>query len=395
MELILMPQLGISEESALLTQWHVKQGDIVKQGDKLFSIETGKSSFDVDSEHTGTVLALLAAEGDEVTVKAPVCAIGQEGEPVPDNAGSTVAAQTIDEKPAQTCAPAAPFVPEVSRDGATGVSPRAKKLAEKLGVNPALATPTGPEGRVIERDVRAVYDSGAARKPAAPSVPYQDKPLTHMRKIIAKNMMQSLHNTAQLTHTASLDASKLLAARKRYKDDAKMSGVTLGDMVLYAVTRTLPDFPALNAWLLDETLRVFSDVNLAVAVDTERGLMVPVIFAASGLTLPEISEQVKTLAEQCKNGAIPPDSLTGGSFTVSNLGQFGIESFTPILNAPQTGILGVNTITQRVKVVDGCIGAYPCMTLSLTYDHRAIDGAPASRFLRALCKALEDFECTT
>ena len=374
--IILMPQLGISEESAILTVWYVKQGDIVRAGDKLFSIETGKSSFDVESGAGGTVLALYASEGDEVAVKAPVCAIGEPGEEV-----------VVPELPAEPKAQATPAVsPQEKRPaaplcvtGQRGVSPRARNLAQKLGVDLTLAVPTGPEGRVIERDVRQLTDTVAQGAPAA----YEDKPLSNMRKIIAQNMMASLQNTAQLTHTASFDATDILACRKRFKADPAMNGVTLTDMVLFAVSRTLPDFPALNAWLLDETLRVFSDVNLAVAVDTGRGLMAPVIFGASALTLPALSGQAKTLAEGCRSGSADPALLTGGSFTVSNLGAFGIESFTPILNAPQTGILGVCAITQRVTG--------PVMTLSLTYDHRAIDGAPASRFLQTLCKYLEKF----
>jgi pyruvate dehydrogenase E2 component (dihydrolipoamide acetyltransferase) len=385
-----MPQLGISEESAVLTQWHVSQGDGVKARDKLFSIETGKSSFDVESEAEGTVLALYAAEGDEVAVGSPVCAIGAKGEQL-----------TVNETPAPSGAYASPpskreaYVPLPEGDGAVrrqgeGCSPRAKALAEKMGVDPRSATPTGPEGRVVERDVRqlTVNSEQLTVRNEKVCVRYTDQPLSHIRRVIAKNMMASLQNTAQLTHTASFDAANILNCRKRFKEDPAMSGVTLGDMVLYAVCKTLPDFPALNAHLLDDTLRVFADVNLAVAVDTERGLMVPVVFGASGLTLAGLSEQVKTLAGQCKNGSISSDKLSGGSFTVSNLGSFGIESFTPILNAPQTGILGVNTITYRVKA-DG--SSYPAMTLSLTYDHRALDGAPASRFLQALCTYLEQF----
>ena len=357
MPMVWMPQLGISEESAVLTAWYVKRGDAVRAGDKLFSIETGKSSFDVECEDTGVVLELFAAEGDEVAVKAPVCAVG-----APDEA-------------------------------AGGVSPRAEKLAKKLDIDPKNAIPTGPEGRVIERDVRGLAESegDGGRPQAAPAAAYTDRPLSNMRTIIAAKMLASLRNTAQLTHTASFDAANILACRGRLKGDPHMAGVTLGDMILYAVSRTLPDFPALNAHLLDGTLRTFKEVNLAVAVDTERGLMAPVILGASGLTLLELSAQGKALAEQCRAGSVNPDLLTGGSFTVSNLGQYGTESFTPILNAPQTGILGVNTIQQRVKVADGCIGAYPAMTLSLTYDHRALDGAPASRFLQTLCKILEDF----
>ena len=366
MRTVRMPQLGISEDSAILTAWHIKQGGPVKAGDKLFSIETGKSSFDVTSEETGTLMEVYAAEGDEVAVKAPVCAIGMPGE--------------------------------------ANASPRAKALAEKLGVNPQNAIPTGPDGRIIERDVRQLngqltVDSGQLPVGGtAPSLTVNcltstvNCPLSNMRKIIGKNMLDSLRNTAQLTHTSSFDAAGLLACRERFKADPSASGITLTDMILYTVSRTLNGFPALNAHLLDDTLRVFTGVNLAVAVDTERGLMVPVIFEASKKTLPEISGEAKILAERCRNGSISNDLLTGGSFTVSNLGPFGIESFTPILNTPQTGILGVCGIRQRVKITDGQIGAYPAMTLSLTYDHRALDGAPASRFLQTLCKALEDFK---
>jgi pyruvate dehydrogenase E2 component (dihydrolipoamide acetyltransferase) len=371
-----MPQLGISEESAILTAWHVRQGDAVGTGDKLFSIETGKSSFDVESEYAGTVLHISAAEGDEVAVKAPVCVIGEAGEDCPAYAGVSVATHCVD---------------------AVGCSPRAGRLAEKMGVDPAAAVPTGPGGRVIERDVRALQ---ALPQPPLATTPseresgldhppeYTDRPLSHMRKIIAKNMLASLRNTAQLTHNASFDATAVLTCRKQFKEDPATAGVTLTDILLYTVSRTLKDFPALNAWLLDDTLRVFSEVSLAAAVDTERGLMVPVIFNASQKTLTELSDELKSLAEQCRAGSISPDLLSGGSFTVSNLGQFGIESFTPVLNAPQTGILGVNTVTHRVRE-DGT--PYPCMTLSLTYDHRALDGAPASRFLQALCKSLESF----
>ncbi|MCL1806582.1 MAG: 2-oxo acid dehydrogenase subunit E2 [Oscillospiraceae bacterium] len=410
---MLMPQLGISEESAILTAWHIKEGDTVKPGDKLFSIETGKSSFDVESETEGVVLRLFASEGDEVAVKTPVCAIGEAGEDAGDHPVRFAAIP-----PRRGIMDSSSSLSFPSGEGCSwrergGTSPRAKHLAEKLGVDPAQATPTGAEGRVIERDIRKMEETpsdpsghlprrGRQHNPLTEGIigggegvtviqsaqtAYADKPLSHMRKTIAKNMMASLRNTAQLTHTASFDATDILKCRKRFKEDPERSGVTLGDMVLFAVTRVLPKFPALNAWLTNDSLRVFADVNLAVAVDTERGLMVPVVFGASVLTLPELSAQVKTLAEQCRSGSVDPGLLSGGSFTVSNLGQFGIESFTPILNAPQTGILGVCAIQQRVREA----GTYPAMTLSLTYDHRAIDGAPASRFLQALCAYLEKF----
>ncbi len=413
--MVLMPQIGISEESAILAQWHVKQGDSVNVGDPLFSSETGKSAFDIPSEFSGVVLALLAQEGDEVMVKAPVCVIGQAGESYEAAAAPTKAGEAPQETVATASATPAPsqaaFSAAHTAATATGVSPRARALAEKADVDPALASPTGPEGRVIERDVRALIENGAASRASAtapvgqavaagqavcatqPStaVAYEDKPMSTIRKVIAKNMMASLSSTAQLTHTASFDATAIQTSRKFCKEDPKLAGVTLTDMILFAVTRTLPEFPALNAWLMGDTLRYFSEVNLACAVDTDKGLMVPVINGASSMSLLQISNALKAVAAGCKDGSISPDLLTGGSFTVSNLGMFGIESFTPILNAPQTGLLGVNTITQRAREENGQIKLYPCMTLSLTYDHRAVDGAPASKFLQTLCKNLERF----
>ncbi len=407
-----MPQMGISEESAILTVWHVAAGDTVAVGDKLFSIETGKSAFDIESEFSGTVLGLIAAEGDEILIKDPVCAIGEAGESFEAKAG-----QTAPTAPAATTAAPVQATPAVAAAAASapagsgaGVSPRARHLAEKAGVDPATAGATGPEGRVIERDIRALIESGvqapraqaaattAAAASGAGSMPpsvyaFADAPMSNLRKVIAKNMMASLQNTAQLTHTASFDATQLMAMRATVKNIQALAGITLGDFVLYAVSRTLPEFPALNSWLVGDTLRTFDEVNLAVAVDTDKGLMVPVIPGASNLSVLDISNEVKTLADGCRNGSAPPDRLTGGSFTVSNLGGYGIESFTPILNAPQTGILGVNTITQRVRAgKDGALELYPSMSLSLTYDHRAVDGAPASRFLQTLCRNLENIE---
>jgi len=399
-----MPQMGISEESAILTEWHIKAGDKVATGDIIFSIETGKSAFDIESEFDGTVLALIAEEGDEILIKHPVCAIGAKGETFELEAKAELIAEVSDatEKPAEAPAEPAAVAATTAASDVRGVSPRAKMLATKADVDPILASATGPEGRIIERDIRTLIENGGGKavgKPAAaqaapaqaPAAEFTDKPLSNMRKVIAKNMMASMTTTAQLTHTASFDATNIQQYRKLLKVDTELSGVTLTDMILYAVTRTLPGFPELNAWLMGDTMRVFSDVNLACAVDTDKGLMVPVIFGANKLSLFDISKQLKTLASGCRDGGIALNLLSGGSFTVSNLGSFGIESFTPILNAPQTGILGVNTIVSRPREVGGELKLYPCMSLSLTYDHRALDGAPASKFLQTLCKNLENF----
>jgi len=394
--IVLLPQIGISEESAVLTKWHAQKGATVKVGDILFSLETGKSSFDVEAEHSGCVLALLVEEGDEIAVKSPICVIGQPGE--------EFAVASVDQKSENESTPVAgeSKIPMATLQDVkiqpldmriSGVSPRAKRLATKNDLDPKLAQPTGPGGRVIERDVRAIIGQKTvvAQPVATAESEYEDRPLSSIRRTIAKNMMDSLQNSAQVTHTSSFDATNILAYRKLLKQSATLAGVTLGDIVLFAVSRTLPGFPELNAWFLGDKMRIFGDVNLACAVDTDKGLMVPVIFGASQKSLLEISTEMKALAESCRNGGVSPKLLSGGSFTVSNLGHLGIESFTPILNPPQTGVLGVNAITTRVREADGNILPYPCMTLSLTYDHRVLDGAPASRFLQALCRNLENF----
>ena len=215
-----------------------------------------------------------------------------------------------------------------------------------------------------------------------------------IRRAISKSMHQSLSTMAQLTHNTSFDATAILNYRKTLKAaGGDYAGITLGDIILYAVSRTVKNYPALNANMLDDTsIRRFNHVNLGVAVDTPRGLMVPTIFNADQMSLLEISQAVKALAAECRDGAINPDKLSGGSFTVSNLGNMGVESFTPVINPPQTGILGVcGTIDRVRKGADGAIEIYPAMGLSLTYDHRAVDGTPAAKFQKELCSNLENF----
>lgn len=281
-------------------------------------------------------------------------------------------------------------------------------MAEKAGVDPRYAEATGPDGRIIERDIRRLMETGMpvveetaapaakAEAPAAAAKPeseYEDVRLPGIRKVIAKSMMSSLHGMAQLTHHHSFDATSIQSFRRECKAaGGDVGGITLGDMVLYAVSRTLVNWKDLNANMIgDDTIRYFRHVNLGVAVDTPRGLMVPTIFNADTKSLLEISKEVKQLAEAARSGAISPDLLTGGSFTVSNLGSTGVEMFTPVINPPQTAILGVCGITQRVREENGQIRLYPAMGLSLTYDHRAVDGSPASKFVSELCKNLEKF----
>lgn len=437
--LVIMPRQGQSVESCIITAFNVKVGDEVKKGDTLFSYETDKSSFDEPSPEDGKVLAIFKEEGDDVPCLENVLVLGADGEDI----SALVAASATQEEaaapaaveaapaaqPEKAAAVEAPAATDVKVSGA--ISPRARLLAEKTHVDLLKATPTGPDGRIIERDVQRLCDLGLTVSPAAkdgytaavegtgingkvvladlnaPAAPvaaaeasveapeYEDVKLPNIRKVIAKSMHQSLSTMAQLTLNTSFDASKLLALRASLKAGAEKMGlanITLNDMVLFAVSKVLLSHKDLNAHYLDDTMRYFKNVNIGIAVDTPRGLMVPTVLASNKLSLNDLSREAKAVITEAQNGTINPDKLKGASFTVTNLGSLGIESFTPVINPPQTGILGVCGITRRVKEIDGEDVTYPAMGLSLTFDHRALDGAPAAKFLKELCFALENFD---
>ena len=392
---VIMPKAGITVESCIIGEWLKQVGDQVKVGDILFTYETDKASFECESTEEGELLAIFFEEGDEVPCLENVCAVGPHGEPtdcLKPGAEPVAVVVEVAAAPAAAAeaAPAAQIVP-----GAP-VSPRAAKLAKAAGVDASLAVGTGPDGRIIERDVQKLIAEGvpAAKTVACDGPAYEDVKFSGIRRAISKSMHTSLSTMAQLTHNTSFDATNILAYRKMLKAAGdEYAGITLGDIILYAVSRTLLNHPDLNANMLDDnSIRLFKHVNLGVAVDTPRGLMVPTIVNADQMSLLEISKAVKQLAAECRDGAINPDKLSGGSFTVSNLGNMGVESFTPVINPPQTGILGVcGTIDRVRKAADGSIEIYPAMGLSLTYDHRAVDGTPAAKFQKELAYNLEHF----
>ena len=421
---VLMPKAGITVEECVITEWLKKEGDQVNVGDVLFTYETDKASFECESTAAGTLLKIFYGDGDEVPVLVNVCAIGQPGDSIeglkegtapaaaPAVAPATAAAPAPAAVPAPTAAPAAsgPANPDAK------VSPRARKAAAELGVDATAAAGTGAHGRVMEVDVKtyaanapapAAAPAAAApvapvtaaeapkAAPAADDAEYTDVKFSGVRKATAKGMMKSLSTMAQLTHYHSFDASALLALRKQIKANGEAMGmpnITLNDMVLFAVSRILLHHPDLNATMPQENmLRQYHHVHLGMAVDTPKGLFVPTIFNADQMSLAEISTEAKRLAKLCQEGKATPDMLSGATFTVSNVGSLGVEMFTPIVNPPQVGILGVCGTTTRIKEVNGEIKPYQAMGLCLTYDHRAIDGSPASRFVKELCGALENF----
>lgn len=273
-----------------------------------------------------------------------------------------------------------------------------------LATGSGLTTGSGLGGRVTESDIKAspsVAVSVEARETSSTAAdafpgPYTDTPIKSIRKIIADRMMHSLQASAQLTFNASAPADRLLAMRKRLKNSDPalgLSGVTIGDLVAFAAVRVLAKYPRINAHVIGGVVRSYGAVHLGLAVDTPRGLMVPVIRDAGSLPLREFSEQSKALAASCVDGSPNPDLLSGSTFTVTNLGAFGIESFTPILNEPETGILGVDAIVPQAFLnEDGTVGVEMRIGFSLTVDHRVVDGADAARYLRDLADYIADID---
>lgn len=416
---VIMPRQGNTVESCVINEFVKKPGDKVEVGDVLFTYETDKAAFEEKAQVAGTLLANFFEEGDDVPCLYNVCVIGNPGDdfeqfrPTEDgNPDLSAAPAPAAEAPA---APAAEMAEPAVQMGKLRISPRAKALAEKSKADLSQVVATGPDGRVIERDVQALIDAGkivgataaVAAESAAPAAmvelgaPCDDsytEPMSNMRKVIARSMVASLSTMAQLTHNISYDATQIKAARALYKAKGEAFGmdkISINDIIMYVVARTLtmPEHRALNANLIDDgkTMKYFRGVHLGMAVDTDRGLMVATIFNADKMTLKQISDTAKKLAKECKEGKINPDYLKGASFTVSNIGVYGIESFTPVVNPPQTGILGVCAMKDAFRMKDGQIEVYPSMNLSLSYDHRALDGSPASRFLKDLKTNLENY----
>ena len=442
--IVVMPQLGNSVESCIIVEWMIAEGDTVAVDQTLASIETDKSTMEVPSTAEGTVLKLLWEEGDEVPVKDPLIIVGEPGEDISGLVPGGDAAPVEDAPDKATAAPEQ-AAPAFATERATGaVSPRARALAASAGLDTATITEgSGPHGRVIERDVAAaiaagpvltsaaraagveategtgiggrvsVADAGRVAQAAEASAPAAalaapagaeypgastSAPLKGVRKVVAKRMMESLTSTAQLTLNTTANAAGILAMRKKVKNadgSLGLNKITLNDLVCFAVSRTLPKYPVFNAHLEDGVLTQFEQVHLGFACDTPRGLLVPVIRSAQALGLKAFSDEAKRLASSAIDGTIAPDFLSGGTFTVSNIGSFGIETFTPVINLPQTAILGVGAITPRpVVAADGSIGVEQRLNLSLTIDHQVIDGADGARFLRDLVAAIDNIDVT-
>ncbi len=384
---VVLPQCGQSVESCILTKWHKKAGEAVRTGEPLFTYETDKAVFDEEAKVAGTLLAVFFEEQEEAPCLSCVAVIGEAGEEFERFRPAPVQRQ------AKIPTRRAVDNGSMARGGGNtprAASPRARGLAAQLGVELGGLMASGPNGRIVERDVRAAAPRSAAA-PAFTKGAYRETPLTNARKTAAGRMSSSMLEAPQSTHHVSFDAGPLLALRARLKgrgDD--WAAVSINDMLLYACARVLPQYAALNAHFYDNTLREYASVHIGIAVDTPRCLLAPTLFFANEKGLREIAAEAAALTAAARSGAIGLEDLSGATFTVSNLGPLGVEFFTPILNTPQTAILGVGCMVERPRSANGGIALYPAMGLSLTYDHRAVDGAPVGRFLRELTQTLEN-----
>jgi pyruvate dehydrogenase E2 component (dihydrolipoamide acetyltransferase) len=411
---ILLPKQGNTVETCSLLRWIKKKGDSVRRGDILCEVETDKAMFEIDAPEDGVLLELFYNEGDDIPVLTNIAVVGKPGEdyseflpknqnapaggPADQGTAGGEKASKSEEKRAEDRTTAS--IPGAAPSSSIkGISPRASRLAEQSGLGIHGVQGTGPGGRIIERDVVAHAASPDLPRPGEPQSLYSSDddvevvPLKGVRKLIADRMLSSIRNSAQLTLTASAIATNLLDVRDNFKNNPtyhEFSSVTINDLVHYAVLQTLPRHPALNSLLQDDKIFYFKNIHLGFAVDTPRGLMVPVIKNSQKLSLLDLSNEAKRLANLCIDGRIPADKLNGGTFTVTNLGNFGIESFTPVLNLPQTAILGVDAITPKPAKTGSGIELIPHITFSLTIDHRVIDGVTGAKFLQDLAKKIAD-----
>ncbi len=439
-EHIVLPKLGNTVESAIILAWHVEVGDSIKTGDLLCEIETDKATLEVESSATGSLLARLVDVGEEAPILSPIAIVGAPGEsidglakvesarnpaPRPDGATESGLPTPPPAPPRQDGEGSqSPLPPDLS-GGPRGVkiSPRARNLAKRKRLDPSHLKGSGPDGRIIERDIeaalqnrqivtpvaQAMLDSGDYRLgeaassrvkkadllPVAEARAVTEIPLRGTRKTIAARMLHSLQSTAQLTLHTNADATALKALRARLKNSPEslgMRGIGINELLLFAVARTLPQFPKLNALFENDTIYQHTAVHLAQAVDSERGLLVPVLRDADQLSLRKLAAAAQQMAEACRAGKILPDQLRGGTFTVSNLGSLGIESFTPVLNPPQVALLGVGAMQLKPIEREAEVAFAPHIGLSLTINHQVVDGAPAARFLEALCRNIGDID---
>ncbi len=437
---IRMPMPGQMTEECTVLQWFKAEGDTIAKGDPLFEIETDKSNMEIEAFDEGTLLRIDAPEGATVPVESIVAWIGQPGEDLPEKGGGAVPAASPAEAPAAVSAdsppaPSAPDAPppqvrapeagaavaEVPAAPAAGsapaaapaaagklkISPRASRVAAELGVDPRSVTGTGPGGRIVERDVRTAAESGppasaapstsqapAAQTAAAPTAPPPPtdvagagEALSRMRQTIARRLTEN-SSVPTFTVTVAVDMTDLLSVRAQLK--AAGSRISVTDFVHVAVVQALGEFPLLNASTDGVQVWKHEHVHLGVAVSVPSGLLVPVVREADLLSVKGLHDRTAEVVNAARAGSLTPESLSGSTFSVSNMGMFGVEQFSAIINPGESGILAVSSVGAEVRPYAGGMAIRQMMRITLTADHRLVDGAMGADFVNAVKRRLED-----
>lgn len=394
---IKMPQLGLTMTEGLIGEWLKKVGDEVKKGDALVQITTDKLSSEIESEVDGVLRVIIAKEGDEIPVQGLLAIIGDANEEI--NIASDAPKAEVKAE-AAVKVESAPQVVEKAKGGRIIASPLAKKVAAKLGVDLSEVSGSGFNGRIVQKDVLAQeQNTEVAVSQDVPavkaSVPTESgdiiKPLTSMRKVIGKRMTESKHNAPHVTLTTEANVNKTIALRSKLNEKNSDARLSYTDILVKMAATALRTVPMMNTSIAGDNIIIHDRINIGVAVALDEGLLVPVVRDADRKGLKAICKDTKDLISKARNNKLTGDELVGGTFTISNLGSYDIDGFTPIINLPECAILGVGRIVRKpiVNENDEIVPA-SMMTLSLSFDHRVADGALAAQLLKTIKGYLED-----
>ncbi len=410
-EVVKMPRMSDTMEEGNIVGWLVKEGDSVEPGDVLAEIETDKATMEFESLWEGVVLHIGVKEGP-VPVGGILAVIGEEGEDykaalaaeesaAPATNNGQAEKEEVTAPTPVAVAPATVEAPVTTADTRIKASPLARNMAKESGINLAAITGTGDNGRIVKRDIESYIKEGPKVAPttapkAAPSFNittsgdnFEDIPLSQMRKVIARRLGESKFSAPHFYLTVEIEMTEAIAARKRINEMADVK-VSFNDLVLKAAAVALRQHPNINSSWLGDKIRKNGDINIGVAVAVDEGLLVPVIRHANMKSLSQINEEVKYLAGKAKERKLSPDEMSGNTFTISNLGMFGIEEFTAIINPPDACIMAVGGIIQKPIVKDGEIVVGNMMKVTLSCDHRVVDGATGAKFLNTFRDVLTD-----
>ncbi len=388
---VTMPKFGLTMHEGTIQRFFKAAGERVNAGEPLYEVETEKVLYEVEAPASGSLASILFDEGATVECGVAVAVIAEAGEDVATIAAryrKSASGQADRDLPSTSPQPASPSA-TANAGARRAASPVARKLASELGVNLDKVEGTGPGGRITREDVERSARSGAKTQPASiAAAPSGERvAIRGVRKVIAERMHQSLHSSAQITIAAEADVTPATEFRARRSREFDFSYT---DMMIHSVARALMRHPRMNARLEGAEIVCCASANIGVAVALEEGLIVPVVQRAESKSLREIAVESRALSEKARAGHLKLEDVTGGTFTITNLGMFGVDAFTPILNPGETGILGVGRIVEKPAVYGGEIAKRAMLWLSLTFDHRVVDGAPAAEFLQSVIEYFND-----